>query len=290
MENTMVIGVSGASGKLGQGVLRELAARGGGHKIVAISRTPERAGLSAEARVGDYDRPDTLVQAYAGLDHLLLIPSTANRSGQRGQQNVAAMTAAVQAGVKHIVFMSAAGTREQQEPNIGASYWVGEQHLIKTAPRWTILRMNYYVEALAMEAGMAAQSGALVGLAENRVAFVARDDVAAAAAGILVGEDHAGAIYNATGSKAYTGAERALVMSEVLGKPVGFTTASVEALKGGMAQMGLPTEIVHAVISIQSDFAAGAFDIVTGDVEKLSDRPPKPLREALAAALQASRR
>jgi NAD(P)H dehydrogenase (quinone) len=289
MERTMNIGVSGASGKLGQSVLRELETRATGHKVVAVSRTPEKAGAGVEARVGDYDRPDTLAQAYAGLDRLLLIPSTANRPGQRGQQNVTAITAAVRAGVKHIVFMSAAGTREQQEPNIGASYWVGEQHLIKTAPRWTILRMNYYVEALAMEAGMAAQSGALVGLAENRVAFVARDDVAAAAAGILVGEDHAGAIYNATGPKAYTGAERAVVMSEVLGKPVGFTTVPVEAFRGGMAQMGLPTEVVDTVISIQNDFAAGAFDIVTGDVEKLSGRPPRPLREALAAALQASR-
>jgi NAD(P)H dehydrogenase (quinone) len=286
VENTMNIGVSGASGKLGQGVLRELAARGQAHKIVAISRTPERAGAGVEARAGDYDRPETLAQAYAGLDRVLLIPSTANRPGQRGKQNVAAITAALQAGVEHIVFMSAAGTREQQEPNIGASYWSGEQHLIKTTPRWTILRMNYYVEALAMEAGMAAQSGALVGLAENRVAFVARDDVAATAAGILLGKSHAGAIYNATGPKAYSGAERAAIMSEVLGKAVGFTTVPVEALRGGMAQMGLPTEVVDTVISIQQDFAGGAFDIVTGDVEKLSGRAPKPLRDALTAALK----
>jgi NAD(P)H dehydrogenase (quinone) len=289
MEKRMKIGVSGASGKLGQAVLRDLATRAKGHKIVAISRTPEKVGSGIEARAGDYDLPDTLAQAYAGLDRLLLIPSSASRPGHRGRQNVAAITAAVQAGVKHVAFMSAAGTREQEEPNIGASYWVGEQHLIKTAPHWTILRMNYYVEALAMEAGMATQSGALVGLAENRVAFVARDDVAAAAAGILVGEEHAGAIYNATGPKTYTGAERAAVMSELLGKPVGFTTAPVETFRGGMAQMGLPTEVVDAVISIQNDFAAGAFDIVTGDVEKLSGRPPKPLREALAVALQASR-
>jgi hypothetical protein len=146
----------------------------------------------------------------------------------------------------------------------------------------TILRMNYYVEALAMEAGMAAKSGALVGLAESRVAFVARDDVAAA--GILLGEDHAGAIYNATGPSAYSGAERAAVTSEVLGKPVDFATIPGEALRGGMAQMGLPTEVVDTVISIEEDFAAGAFDIVTGDVEKLSRRPPKPLRAALAEA------
>jgi NAD(P)H dehydrogenase (quinone) len=53
MEKTMKIGVSGASGQLGQGVLRELSARAQGHDIVAISRTPERAGTGVEGRFGD---------------------------------------------------------------------------------------------------------------------------------------------------------------------------------------------------------------------------------------------
>jgi NAD(P)H dehydrogenase (quinone) len=282
----MKIGVSGASGQLGQGVLRELAARAQGHDIVAISRTPERAGTGVEGRFGDYDQPDTLAQAYAGLDRLLLIPTSDLRRDKRGEQNVTAIQAAVQAGVKHIVLMSAAGTREQEEPNIGASYWVGEQSLIKNAPRWTILRMNYYAEALAQEAAMSVQRGALTGIAENRVAFVSRDDVAAAAAGILIGEGHAGAIYNATGDKAYTGAERAALIAEITGKPVGFVTVPAEALRAGMAQAGLPEDVLNVVVSIQNDFASGAFDIVTGDVERLSGRTPKPLREALADGLR----
>src|SRR5215212_2464160 len=65
MEKTMKIGVSGASGRLGQGALRELAARAQGHNVIAISRTPEKAGSGVEARLGDYDQPDTLAQAYA---------------------------------------------------------------------------------------------------------------------------------------------------------------------------------------------------------------------------------
>jgi hypothetical protein len=32
---------------------------------------------------------------------------------------------------------------------VGGAYWTGEQHLIKTARRWTILRMNYYAESMA---------------------------------------------------------------------------------------------------------------------------------------------
>jgi NAD(P)H dehydrogenase (quinone) len=39
-------------------------------------------------------------------------------------------------------------------------------------------------------------------------------------------------------------------------------------------------------MSIQSGFAAGAFDIVTGDVELLGGRLPKPLRDVLAGALK----
>jgi NAD(P)H dehydrogenase (quinone) len=283
MENTMKIGVSGASGKLGQGVLRELAARAQGHNIIAMSRTPEKTGSGVEGRLGDYDQPETLAQAYAGLDRLLLIPTSDQRPGKRGEQSVTAIQAAVQAGVKHIVFMSAAGTREQEEPNIGASYWSGEQFLIKNAPRWTILRMNYYVEALAMEVASAVGQGGLTGVAENRVAC---DDVAAAAAGILTGEGHSGAIYNATGDKACTGAERAALISELTGKPVGFVTVPAEALRAGMAKAGLPENVINSWVSIQNDFANGAFDVVTGDVKRLAGRAPKPLREALADALR----
>ena len=45
-------------------------------------------------------------------------------------------------------------------------------------------------------------------------------------------------------------------------------------------------EVVDTVIHLQTSFAAGAFDIVTGDVERLGGRPPKPLRDVLAQALQ----
>jgi NAD(P)H dehydrogenase (quinone) len=59
----------------------------------------------------------------------------------------------------------------------------------------------------------------LTGLAENRAAFVARGDVAAAAAGILIGDGHAGAIYNATGPERLSGAERAGLIADITGRP-----------------------------------------------------------------------
>src|SRR6202035_1594913 len=277
----MKIGVSGASGQLGRAVVSELLQRADGHEVVAISRTPETLTRAAQGRFGDYDRPESLVKAYAGLDRLLIITTVDPEPGKRGAQNVAAIDAAVKARVKHIVFMSGVGTRQEEEPARGASYWRGEQHLIATAPAWTIPRMNFYAEAFLQRAQAALGQGVLTGLAENRAAFVARGDVAAAAAGILIGDGHAGAIYNATGPERLSGAERAALIAKITGRPLAFLAITEEQLRAGLAHAGLPAEVVNVVISIQASFAAGAFDIVTGDVERLGGRPPKPLREVL---------
>ena len=225
----MKIGVSGASGHLGRAVVSELLQRAGGHEVVAITRTPETVSGPAQGRFGDYNRPESLAEAYAGLDRLLIIPSL--DAGKRGAQNVAAIDAAVRAGVKHIVFTSAAGTRQEEEPALGASYWRGEQHLIATAPAWTILRMNFYAESFVQQAQASLGQGVLTGLAENRVAFVARGDVAAAAAGILIGDGHAGAIYNATGPERLSGAERAALIAEITGRPLAFLAITQEQLR-----------------------------------------------------------
>src|SRR5471030_3052683 len=143
----MKIGVSGASGHLGRAVVSQLLLRPGGHEVVAITRTPEAVSAPVQGRFGDYNRPESLAEAYAGLDRLLIITTVDPEPGKRGAQVVSAIDAAVKAGVKHVVQMSAVGTRQEEEPARGASYWRGEQHLIATASAWTILRMNFYAEA-----------------------------------------------------------------------------------------------------------------------------------------------
>jgi NAD(P)H dehydrogenase (quinone) len=282
----MKIGVSGASGHLGKAVVSELLQRAGSHEIVAISRTPKNVPAPAQGRLGDYDQPESLAKAYAGLDRLLIITTVAPVPEKRGEQNIAAIDAAVKAGVKHIVFISAVGTRREEEPARGASYWRGEQHLIAKAPAWTILRMNFYAEAFVQLAQAALNQGVLPGLAENRAAFVAREDVAAAAAGILIGEGHAGAIYSATGPERVSGAERAEIVAKITGKPIVFRVITEEQLRGALTKANLPPDAVNIVVSIQASFASGVFDILTGDVERLGGRPPKTLREVLAVALK----
>lgn len=281
----MKIGVSGTSGNLGRAIVAELVARGGGHDVVAISRSPGGVGGGIAARAGDYDDPASLMEAYAGLDRLLLIPGNDLRPGVRGAQLRTAIDAAVAAGVDHIVLVSAVGARKLADADVAAAYWIAEQHLMRKAPRWTVVRMSYFAESMADEIRMSQGQGVLAGLGDERVAYVSREDVAAAAAGALLGDDHAGAIYSATGPAAVSGEERAAIVSEVLGTRIGFVAVTQEQLRAGLAAADLPPPVVDVVVGIKQDFVDGKFDIVTGDVRRLSGRTPRSLRDVLVQSL-----
>lgn len=284
----MKIGVNGANGQLGTATVKELLERGTGqHSVVAITRSPEKIIIDGvEARFGDYNKPSSLVEAYKGLDRLLLIPSSEVIPGRRAEQNIAAIDTAIKASVPHIVLVSSVGVRNVEKSNIAFDYFASEQYLMRKASKWSILRMNYYAEALIMEAHMSLAFGVLTGLTENKVAFVSRDDLAAAAAGLLLGEGHDGAIYNATGPESLTGSQRAELISKASGKPFSFITLPIDTLQAHFQQAGLPAEGINTIVSIQQNFSNGDFDIVTGDIEKLSGRPARNLESILSTAFQ----
>ena len=281
----MKIGVNGASGQLGGVTVKELLERGAGeHSAVAITRTPEKIAIDdVEARFGDYDQPSSLVEAYKGLDRLVLIPSSEVKPGRRSEQFIAAIDAAVEAGVPHIVLISSTGARNAEKSNISYDYYVSEQHLMRKANKWSILRMSNYSEFFIMDAQTSLDHGVLTGLTESKVAFVSRDDIGAAAAGLLLGDNHEGSIYNGTGPDRLTGAQRAELVSKAGGKPVSFSTIPVETLQEQLQQAELPAEIINLIVNTQQNFSNGDYDIVTGDIEKLSGRPPRSLESILSA-------
>ncbi|HYC61030.1 MAG TPA: hypothetical protein VEK79_15825 [Thermoanaerobaculia bacterium] len=103
--------------------------------------------------------------------------------------------------------------------------------------------------------------------------------LAAAPAGALVDDGHAGAIYNGTGAAIVTGSERAAIVSEIVRKPISDAVITEEQLRGRIAQAGMPE---HVVAEIKRTFVQGYFDVVTSDIERLPGRRPKSLRNVLA--------
>lgn len=96
------IAVTGATGHLGRLVVDALIARGATPRdIVATVRdTAKAADLAArgvQVREADYDRPETLAAAFAGVDRLLLI--SGNEVGKRLPQHTAVIDAARPSGL-----------------------------------------------------------------------------------------------------------------------------------------------------------------------------------------------
>ena len=275
----MNIGVSGASGHLGSATVRELMARVGAKaNVVAISRTPDKLStLGVETRAGDFDRPGTLAQAFRGLDKLVIVPPSDTKSDARSKQACTAIEQAVAAGVRHITYLSAAGTRFAEPPHLMESFFVPEQALMRSAHEWSILRMAFYAESFLDRAKMSLGQGVFASSTSAPVNFVARGDVAAAAAGLIATEGHHGAIYNATGPETLDGPARAAVVAKVTGKPFVFKQVPLEQLLGGLKAAGLPAIVLDAFASIEDMWGMGAFDITTGDVARLAGRAPRPL-------------
>jgi NAD(P)H dehydrogenase (quinone) len=80
-------------------------------RIIATTRKPEAlddlAAQGVQVRRADFEDPASLVAAFSGAQRLLLISTDAvDRPGRRLAQHQAAVAAAVQAGVQHMVYTS----------------------------------------------------------------------------------------------------------------------------------------------------------------------------------------
>jgi NAD(P)H dehydrogenase (quinone) len=282
----MKIGISGASGHLGAATVRFLKARVASTDIIGISRSPESLKpLGVEGRFGDFDKPDAMATAFAGLDRLLIIPSSDMAPGARARQHVAAVEAALTAGVTHVVFVSAMGARGGRAGGVQESYFAGEQALMRRAAEWTILRMAYYAESFADQVSQGLPGGVHASIAATPVNFVSRDDVAAAAAGILATSGHHGALYHATGPAALSGEQRAAAIAKVTGKPTVFAMVPRPQFRQALEARKLPALMVDAIAELQEMWASGDFDVTTGDVARLAGAPPCSLEDVLSVRL-----
>ena len=75
----MTIAITGATGKLGNFVIKHLLKKLPANQIVAVVRNTEKAAslssLGVEIRYGNYMDPASLVKAFSGISKLLLISS-----------------------------------------------------------------------------------------------------------------------------------------------------------------------------------------------------------------------
>ncbi|MFJ2757343.1 SDR family oxidoreductase [Nocardioides sp. NPDC087217] len=276
----MTIAITGASGQLGRLVADQLLTTVDPAELVLLTRDPAKladyAERGADVRAADFSKPDELVEAFAGVERVLLISTDA--VGARVEGHLAAIDAAVKAGVRHMAYTSVSGPTADNPAGVVADHAATEEALRESGLAWTMLRNNLYADMQVDSVAQAAATGQLVtNFGDGGAAYVTRADCAAVAAGVLTGEGHEGKAYDVTGPHAYTAADLAELATEKSGKPVEVVQVDDEAYTAGLVSAGLPDFIAPLLTSFGTATRLGKLATVTDIVEQVGGRKPTPL-------------
>jgi NADH dehydrogenase len=294
--------VIGGTGFVGAGIVRELVRRG--RQVAALSRDPskhrDRFDAAVELRAGDVTRPDTLPEAFRGVDSVVgcqQFPNSPIEDPSRGytfenvdaQGTENAVAAAKAAGVSRYVYVSGVGADPNAERHWFRAKARAEAAVMGSGMTYTILRPSWVYgpedKSLNRFLGMSRflPFVPLIGDAKQRLQPVFIDDVARAAAESLSS--------SAAESKVFeVGGPDVLTMKEIV-------RAALEISGRKRLLMPGPKSVMKAAASIMQ-FVPGkplspdAVDFITADaladpseIEQALGIKMTPLRDALATYL-----
>ncbi|GHA62428.1 SDR family oxidoreductase [Pontibacter akesuensis] len=283
----MKIGITGATGHLGRLVVNKSKQKVSTDNLIALVRSPEKAAdLGVEAREADYDKPETLNRALAGIDTLLLI--SGSEVGQRARQHQNVLEAAKKAGVKRIVYTSLLHA-DTSTLSLADEHLATEAALKDTGIPYTLLRNGWYTENYTGSIPGALAGGAFIGSAgEGRISSAARADYADAAVVVLTEEGHEGKTYELAGDDAYTLSDLAAEISRQTGKDIPYKNLSQADYAAALQSFGLPEGLAQAISGW--DVAASQGDLFD-DKHQLSEligHPTTPMADTVAEALNSN--
>lgn len=282
-----MIAVTGANGQLGRLVIQALLKKTTADKLVAIVRSPEKAtdlaALGIEVRQGDYNRPQTLADAFHGVEKALLISSS--EIGQREAQHKAAIDAAKAAGVKLLAYTSLLHA-DSTPMGLGSEHRVTEQALIASGIPYAILRNGWYTENYAASIAPALAHGVFIGSAgEGRIASASREDYAEAAAVVLTGEESSNKIYELAGDSAYTLAEFAAEIARASGKEINYLNLPQADFAAALKNAGLPDGLSEVLADSDVNAAKGALYDDSHTLSRLIGRATTPWQDVVKASI-----
>ena len=186
MSGKLNVLVTGATGKQGGHLVRELLARG--HSIRALTRKPESAGAAALAArgvtivTGDFEDQGSLERAARGVDTVFAM-STPFESGAQTEtrEGINIVRAASAVAVSHLVYSSVAGAdRATGIPHFDSKFEV-EKAIRQSGVPFTIVAPVFFMENFLadwMAAGIARGSISMAFPATRRLQQIAVADIA----------------------------------------------------------------------------------------------------------------
>ena len=273
--------VTGATGQLGSAVVQQLFNLPAKHEFAIFARDADKGahytGLGIPARIGDFDDPSSLPAAFAGIHKLLLISS---RSMNRAEQQKHVVDAAVNAGVKHIIYTSLAvqDINTSHVQNLMQSHFDTEAHIFASGVDYTFLRNTMYADAMPEIIGPAWQKhGISLPGGNGKVPYALRREMGEATANLLLQSGHEGQIYDITGGEGYSYQDIAQALSRHSDQPVRYHDVTPEAFEQQLQAIGLPEFLVHLTAGTVLDIKDHQYEVHSDTLRQLLGRDPAGL-------------
>ncbi|MFH8442656.1 SDR family oxidoreductase [Streptomyces sp. NPDC018026] len=283
----MSIVVTGATGRLGRHVVRQLLEKVPADQVTAVVRNRDKAadlaGLGVRLAVADYNSPETFDTLFATGDRVLLISGNEFAKG-RVRQHTVVIEAAKKAGVALLAYTSAPSSLTAA---LADDHRATEEVLVGSGVPYTLLRNGWYHENYTEQLAPVLEHGAVVQAAgEGRISAASRADYAAAAVAVLTGEGHENTAYELGGDEAWSFAEYAAELSRQTGREIAYNPVSVEDYAAFLTRAGVPEPMPGILAGVEAGIEKGELVVSTGDLSRLAGRPTTPLAEAVAVALK----
>ena len=300
------IAITGASGQYGRLATDKLIAGGRARDLILITRTPaklaERERAGCEVRYGDFDKPETLDAAVRGAQKMLLISGT--RVGARVRQHRAAVDAAAAARVRHVVYTSFVNVEPANPAVVAIDHRETERLIEASGMSFTFLRDAHYADAMIVNAGPSfiASGVWLTSTRGAREAMVWREDCVDCAVAVVTQDGHENMAYPITGPNRENFAEVAVMLSEISGHPVKLVETDDAGMYAHFDALGIPREPVDDqsvagipwnsddMVSFERSIREGFLDICTNDVERLTGRKARSVRDMILANAEVLKR
>ncbi|MCV7090799.1 NAD(P)H-binding protein [Mycobacterium interjectum] len=267
----MTIVVTGATGNVGRPLVAELVAAGA--RVRAVTRTPDAAGFPADVEV-----VGSAADALPGASAVFL------NSRALGGQLAETVAHCGRAGVTKLVALSAINADDDfsRQPSRfrGDRNKEVEQLAVDSGLAWVGLRPSVFATNFAGMWGAQLRAGDVVGgpYAAASSAPIVESDISAVAARALLTDDLVGQRIPMTGPRAFSNAELAGVIGEVLGRPLQYLEVPAELVRQRFIGLGLGAEFADAYIAMQAE-TLDKPALVTHDVEKILGRPATPFAQ-----------
>lgn len=282
-----MIAVTGATGALGARVAAGLSAAGRTDLRLVVrdaGRARRLPGAEIRQNPGGYADPAGFRAALEGVATLYLV--SAAEAEDRLAQHVAAVDAAIEAGVQRIVYTSFLGASPDAVFTLVRQHAATEDRIRAGGVRATFLRHSMYADFVpffAMPEDGAAVIAAPAG--QGRTSFVSRDDLADVAVSVLLDDSRRfdGEALEVTGPEAVTLDEAARGLAEVIGRPAHYRPQTVEEAWASRRPSGHPDWEIEGWVTSYLAMAAGELSTVTDVVPALTGHPARTIAEHLRA-------